>query len=260
MLVEMECFLEMTINEIANFFWHGPNLSVYEIHCLKSFVRHNFTVNLWTFGPINAPSGVNVCDASKFYAVDDIQTFNQRGKQGCLAAFSDAFRYKVLKHVGGWWFDTDCLCLRDQSEFAKLCVDRSIVAGYENGRGDINGAAIRFVSEPLLDQAIEMMEQKLIESNRSFSWGAIGPKLVTELVKKNNLANEVLPLEYFYPIHCKRASDAIDPNTLQSVKTQCSNAYVYHCWNEMLTRAGVDKNKYPPTGSYLNEKFSELDQ
>ena len=31
---------------------------------------------------------------------------------GSLAAFSNLFRYKLLLERGGWWVDTDVICLR----------------------------------------------------------------------------------------------------------------------------------------------------
>lgn len=250
----------MNNKEIANFFWYGKPLSIYEIYCLKSFVKNNWIVNLWTFDKnINAPGLVNICDAGIFYQIDDIQTFTQRGKQGCIAAFSDAFRYKVLQKYRGWWFDTDCICLKNQSEFFTLSQNKRIVAGYENGRGDINGAALRFVDSNLSNLALEMMERKLVERNRSISWGEIGPKLITKLVLENNLYTDILSKEYFYPLHCKHALDAIDPNKTESLEKITKNSYVYHCWNEMLTRGNVDKNNMPVEGSFLYKKFKELD-
>jgi hypothetical protein len=245
--------------EIANFFWHGNSLSIYEIGCIKSFIVNDFEVNVWTFNPnLNVPEGATICDANKFYSVSDIMTFSQRGKQGCLAAFSDAFRYKVLAEIEGWWFDTDCLCLRPQEDFKDLYSNRSIIAGYENSRNLINGAVLRFLDNSLLNAAIKMMEEKLVEKNRHVSWGEIGPKLITKLVENNNLHSNILPISYFYPIHCKSASDAINPEKLSYMENKCSTSYVYHCWNEMLSRAGVDKTTMPPSGSFLHKKFKEL--
>lgn len=246
--------------QIANFFWHGQPLSLYETYCIKSFVKHNWIVNLWTFDSnINAPYNVNICDANIFYQINDIQTFTQRGKQGCIAAFSDAFRYKVLQKYQGWWFDTDCICLKDQSEFNTLKENKNIVAGYENGRGDINGAVLTFVNSTLSDIALNMMETKLAEKNRSIGWGEIGPKLITKLVLENKLVSDILSTEYFYPLHCKHAIDVINKDKTESIESITANSYVYHCWNEMLTRGGVNKNEMPVEGSFLYKKFKELD-
>jgi tRNA(Ile)-lysidine synthetase-like protein len=111
-----------TNKEVANFFWHGNPMSKYELGCISSFIKNNWIVRVWAFSNITVPDGAEVCDANLFYKEEDIQTFVQKKKVGCLAAFSDAFRYKVLKHSEGWWFDTDCICLKDQSEFKPILI------------------------------------------------------------------------------------------------------------------------------------------
>ena len=247
----------MSSKEVANFFWHGNPLSIYEICCLKSFVKHNWIVNLWSFDKnVNVPDNVNVCDASNFYKIEDIQTFTQQGKQGCIAAFSDAFRYKVLQKYQGWWFDTDCICLKDQSEFFTLTQNKRIVAGYENNRRDINGAILNFVDSDLASLALSMMEKTLIEKNRSISWGEIGPKLITELVKNKNLEDEIFPQNYFYPIHYKNALDIFDETKLLDIINLCKESYTLHLWNEVLKKKKINKNPVPDNNSFMNKLFN----
>ena len=255
----MDYFLKMkTDKEVANFFWHGNPMSKYEIGCISSFIKNNWIVRVWAFSNIAVPDGAEVCNANLFYKEEDIQTFVQKKKVGCLAAFSDAFRYKVLKHSEGWWFDTDCICLKDQSEFKQLYKDRKIIAGYEKSDLIINGAVLKFVDTQLASTAETMLEDILTLRNRRVGWGEIGPRLVTSLVDSHSLSNDILPIEYFYPVHCKYALDALDPKKTSYINDKCKNSFVYHCWNEMLSRANVDKNIDPPVGSFLYNKFSHV--
>lgn len=253
----MDCSLKMQTNkEIANFFWHGNPLSLYEIKCLESFVKKNFIVNLWCFKEFKVPDGVNLCDANKFYKEEDIQTFVQKKKVGCLAAFSDAFRYEVLENQPGWWFDTDCICLKDQTEFKTLYADRKIIAGFESLE-NINGAVLNIPDKEILQKIKLRLTEILLTRNRRIGWGEIGPRLITQIVKDFNLEKDIFSTNYFYPITSKNALIVLDPNEILIVNEKCKDSFIYHYWSEMFSRANVNKNEMPPLGSFLYEKFKE---
>lgn len=242
--------------EIANFFWHGNPLSFYETKCLQSFVKMNFVVNLWCFKEFKVPEGVNLCNANKFYKEEDIQTFVQKKKVGCLAAFSDAFRYEVLENYGGWWFDTDCICLKDQSEFKQLYKNKKIIAGFESSE-NVNGAVLNIPDHKILKEIKLKLNEILLLRNRRVGWGEIGPRLITQIIKDFNLEKDILPVNYFYPITSKNALIVLDPNETLFVTERCKNSFVYHYWSEMFSRAEINKKEMPPIGSFLYEKFKE---
>lgn len=238
--------------QVANFFWYG-DLTPYEVMCINSFVKNNFIVNLWSFKDFNLPS-VNFCNIEKFYKLSDIQNFWQDGKQGSLAAFSDAVRYHILKNFGGWWFDTDCVCFKDQSYFFELTTNKKIVAGWEDST-NINGAVLNFSDSNFADKAFEMFNVISKEKNNSFIWGDIGPKLITTLIKENKLEDEILPREYFYPIHYKNALDVFDETKLLETKNICKDSYTLHLWNEILRKKKINKNIIPNNKSFISNLF-----
>lgn len=242
--------------EIANFFWHGPPMSLYERNCILSFVNHNFYVNVWSFTPRELPPGVHLCDPLRYFKIEDIESINQDNKQGCLAAFSDAFRYSVLQDIGGWWFDTDCICLKDQTEFKNLKNNKSIIAGFEN-ENIINGAVLNFVDPQLAAQAYQLLNQILSNKNRTIRWGEIGPKLITRLINEQGLLEEVFPAPAFYPVHWKNALSALNPELTEEINKKCANSYVYHYWNEIIKKNGIDKSVPPPVGSFIYEQFAK---
>lgn len=239
----------MEDRQVANFFWHG-DLTIYEVACINSFVKNNFVVNLWSFNNFNLPS-VNFCNIEQFYKLSDIQKFSQDGKQGSLAVFSDAVRYHILKKFGGWWFDTDCFCFRDQSDFFQLTQDKKIVAGWEDST-NINGAVLNFVDSELAGKAFDLFTEISTEKNNSFKWGDIGPKLITQLIKENNLESNVQPYNYFYPIHYKNTLDMFDESKFVETSTSCKNSYILHLWNEILRKKKIDKNIIPNNKSLIN--------
>jgi hypothetical protein len=251
----MECFLKM--KETANFFWHGPSLSLYEIYCLSSFLEQGFTVNLWTFKKYKVPTGINLKNVDEFFKIEDINKFVQDGTEGSLAAFSDAVRYHVLNSYGGWWFDTDCFCLKAEKEFKNLKTGKKIIAGWEDSK-HINGAVLSFQNKELAKKSISMLYSICEEKNYKLSWGDIGPKLITLLVKDTNTINDILDQKYFYPIHYKEALKFLDPNSLNELTVKTKDSFVIHLWNEILKKNNINKNQFPPTNSFLYKKFLKI--
>lgn len=245
------------IKEKAHFFWHGPPLSIYEIFCIRSFLKNNFDVHLWTFEHINAPSGVVLENAGRFYSRDYIQTLTQAGVKGSLPSFASAFRLELLSEVDGWWFDTDCFCLRDQSDFKNLAESRQITAGWEDEK-QINNGVLHFGDKDIAKKAKILRDEIVNYRNKNLEWGDIGPRLITMLVKNNNLEEDILDTNFFYPEHYTRALDALDPEKTKLLFKKTEDSYLYHYWNEIFRRNNVDKSILPPTGSYLREKFDSL--
>jgi mannosyltransferase OCH1-like enzyme len=243
--------------QIANFFWHGAPLSLYEHACLSSFVKSNFTVNLWTFDHLVVPQGVNLKNASDFFNVEDISKFTQDGKIGSLAAFSDAIRYHILNQQGGWWFDTDCFCLKNEKDFKELAVNKKIVAGWED-ENNINGAVLYFNDKEIAKASLIFLDNICKEKAYNFRWGDIGPKLITSLIKSTDTLNDVVPTDCFYPVHYKDTMNFLNPKLTNEVENTVKNSYVVHLWNEIITKKQIDKSIMPPVGSFLYKKFLEV--
>jgi hypothetical protein len=97
-------------------FWHGEALSPYELFCLKSFIACGYAVDLYTYDVnLVVPAGVRVCDAAELASRDEVFVYQSEGLgKGSPSAFSNYFRYKLLAEKGGWWIDTDVVCLTDR--------------------------------------------------------------------------------------------------------------------------------------------------
>ena len=77
--------------------------------CLKSFVENGHTVHLYTYDKIgNIPDGVIIKDGNEILDKSEIYTY----KNGSVSAFSNLFRFTVLYKKGGYWIDTDLLCVK----------------------------------------------------------------------------------------------------------------------------------------------------
>ena len=109
----------------ANFFWIG-NLSNYEILTLKSYISNGFDVKLWTYEnkipniAIIKDLDLKIENAEKILEEDLIYKFSQGSQKASPASFANLFRLHLMIKEGGWWFDLDCICLKNVKEFRAL--------------------------------------------------------------------------------------------------------------------------------------------
>ena len=99
----------MNDNHVIQSLWIGPALSPMERLGINSFLRHGHEFHLYTYTPVgNVPQGVTMRDAREIIPLSlvDYTKFPR------LAIFADLFRYKLLLDKGGWWVDTDTVCMR----------------------------------------------------------------------------------------------------------------------------------------------------
>lgn len=243
----METFMNKLV---ANFFWHGT-LTLYEFMCISSFVDQGFEVNVWSYQTLKLPVGANLKDATEILPIEHLTAYTQNKQPQNLAAFSDVFRFTMLHKAGGWWFDTDCVCLRPAKDFVDLIGNRKVVAGKEDNKW-VASVAIYFDDKATSALFLDELHKRCITSNNKFKgWGWIGPKLLTDVITQNNLFDEMCPETMFCPVSWKNYSLLFQPNMTKVVDDLCEQSYTCHLWNELFKRDGIDKNAIPPEGSWL---------
>lgn len=241
--------------EIAHFFWHGAPLSIYENSCIRSFCVHGFDVHVWSYDPVDLPVGATSHDANQILPRSDLTRYKQDGQPKNIAAFTDFFRYELLSHHDGWWFDTDVLCLKPASVFSGF--KQRLVVGYESEEL-INGAVLRINDKSLARELKSRSDSIAQAGNNCFRWGAVGPSLITELSHESGYAIQPVASKVFYPINWREAEVVLDPMRRDEAAARCREACCYHLWNEILRRAAIPKMLMPPTGSFLHETFVAL--
>lgn len=248
------------MNEVANFFWEGK-ISVYERMALKSFVQNDFDVRIWSYNEIRFP-GTTWVDANLILSKDFFEKFkfskDPESVSGNLAAFANIFRVRLLtRNLGEWWFDIDCVCLKNQSEFKKLKNGRKIVVGWQDTLS-INNACLSFIDK-LTAEKLSTEQTKIIEEQLDLSsflktvsgWSELGARLITEFVKQNNLIGEVIPAKVFYPVHYNETPLLINPLYTKTLQDATSESHCFHLWNETFTMKEF-KHSPPPEGSFLD--------
>ena len=246
--------------EVANFFWYGKPISLYEEMSLKSFIQNGFEVNVWSYMDLDLPEGAILRNAEEIISQDHLFKYTQGGQPRNLAAFSDVFRYNLLQQKPGeWWFDIDCICLKEAVEFVQLKQNKKFVAGWEDY--DKRSANCAAMTIPDADVALGLVQKqkRICDTVEDISWGDIGPRLITYYCRENNMVEEILPIDVFYPMGYWETEKLYEVGAIESVWERCKDSHVLHLWNEILSRNSVDKTVWPVENCFLHHVFKTIE-
>jgi hypothetical protein len=226
-------------------FWHGPELSPYEIACLNSFTMFGSEVALYSYEPIaNLPPHVIAKDARAILPRDSLNDFPINGVPS-MAHFTDYFRFVMFTKTDEIWVDTDMLLLRDFDLNAK-----GDLIGKETP-SSICTALLRL--DPDQPQLAELIQRVEAMKGTPIKWGATGPRLLTAVygVKAG------LPETLFYPVHFDDYYKPFLPRYFDECESLCSDAFTLHLWNNRIVKMGLFKRVGPPVGSFLHHLFEQ---
>jgi hypothetical protein len=236
------------VNRIVQGLWIGSDLSALEYLSISSFLANGHEYHLYTYGDVgNVPAGTVVKDGAEI--LPDSMIFQYRQHKS-YSAFSNFFRYKLLLDRGGWWIDTDLVCLKpfDFPEEYVFSSERAV------GNEFINVGAIKApAGSELMAYAWDVCMGK---DREELVWGEVGPRLMADGVKKFSLERYVRRPEAFCPIGYGDWQKILEPGVSWEMGAA---TYAIHLWNESWRRAAQDKNRrYHPDCLYeqLQRKYS----
>lgn len=232
-------------------FWHGERLSPYQWLCLKSFVDHGHDFVLYSYDRIDAPVGVELRDATQFLPRERVFFYSSGPGAGSVSAFSNLFRYRLLHDEGGWWVDTDVVCLSRDVPVA------DVVLGWQDESRDLVGSAV--LKFPRAHHFVAELCRAAEEMGTEVEWGQAGPDLVTLLVRRHSLENRVSDASLMYPVPPRDAIHTLMPAHRDGIRANARGASFLHLWNEVLRRSAVLDAVAPPPGSFLGELFEKHD-
>ena len=240
--------------EVANFFW-GGDLTPYEEANFLSFLHNGFNVNVWSYQKLTLPKEIVNRDANEIISKEFLMKFNQNFQKSNMSSFSNLFRYELILKEGGWWFDSDCICLKDVSDFSKLANNQKFVLALENP--DLVGSSVMYINDKNIAQMLlDETNKRINKNNYKFFWGEIGPYLITDVFKAKNLFEKTIKTEYFYKIKPEEFHILFDPDSTLNVQTLLKDSFVCHTWNEMFRKFDIEKKKLPPKNSYLSDHIT----
>lgn len=239
----------------AHMFWAYGELSKLERLAAISFVANGFRLKLWSYSEIsNVPPGVELCDARRI--IPESRVFTYHG--GSYAGFADVFRYSVLSLEGGLWADTDVICLAPACAVKALGENGFIVTERTKSSSvQINVNVIHHPApEPgdVIDLARVLGDQFPIDK---LTYGDIGPKLVTMLVKSYpGLAPAIMSPEFANPVDWWDCPQRL----ITGAGEVPEGTWFLHCYNELWRRAGTDKNAPYPQDSMLGKVYARYEE
>lgn len=230
--------------------WIGSELSVMERLSIASFLAQGHEYHLYVYEDVkHLPDGTLIKDgneilpSSMIFQYPDFKSY---------AGFSNFFRYKLLSEKGGWWVDTDMVCLQP-FDFADAYVFSSEMS---DGQDVITSGAIKApAGSKVMSYAWNVCQRKSIEN---LTWGETGPRLMDEAVRRFSLQKFTRPSSVFCPISYSDWKKVLQPGEIQLFD---KTTYALHLWNEMWRRAALDKNQaFHPQCLYEELKRKTLPQ
>ncbi len=212
-------------NRIIQGLWVGSALSVMEKLSITSFLRNGHEYHLYTYNDLaNVPTGTIIKDANEILSAAAIFQYKDRPS---YAGFANYFRYKLER--GGWWADSDIVCLKPFDFPDEYVFSSELNVGHEL----VNCGAIK-VPKGSEAMAYAWSVCRTKKPDR-LVWGETGPRLMSEVVKKHHLDKYQKPYFTFCPISEWRK--VLEPHV--AIHPQ---AYAIHLWNEEWRLANQDKN------------------
>jgi hypothetical protein len=234
---------------VAHFqsFWFGDVLPPCQTLCMKSFIDHGHEYDLYCYASPVVPRGVRVLDANEILSRREVFFYRRGRETGSVAGFANLFRYQLLAMRGGWWVDTDVLCLSSRIPEGETFLER------EN-EDQICNAVMKF---PSGHSFVKALCEKSREAGQDLEWGQTGPRLVSELAKQMGLWDQVEVQKHAYPIHWTEAYLPVTPSGRRAAYEKTQSAAFLHLWNEVFRLQGSVKLHNPPNGSLLAEIYKK---
>jgi len=235
-------------NDIIQGLWIGSALSTMEQLSIASFLGHGHQYHLYVYDEVkNVPAGTSVKDANEILPAASIFQYRDRPS---YAGFSNYFRYKLLFERGGWWADSDMVCLRP-FDFIDEYVFSTEIRGTDQF---VNCGVIK--APPGSDAMGFAWEVCKTKDPQKIVWGETGPHLAAQAVTKFGLEAYAKPYYVFCSI--------IDWHKLLEpyVAAIDERAYAVHLWNEYWRSSQQDKNgAYHPACIYeqLKQRYLSSD-
>jgi hypothetical protein len=242
----------MTKNNIIQGLWIGPELSLMERLSVSSFLQNGHQYHLYVYGDVkNVPVGTVIKDGNEILPSSRIFQYKQ---YATYAGFSNFFRYKLLLERGGWWADTDTICLRPFDFPEEYVFSSEIAEGLEVINSGICKAP---AGSKVMAYAWGVCEAK---DPDKLVWGETGPRLMGEAVRKYSLERYKQSAQVFCPLGYAEWHKVLEAD-VDIRLDECS--YAIHLWNEKWRAAGQNKNaEYPERCFYeqLKRRYFTLQQ
>ena len=224
--------------------WIGEKLSKLEQLSIQSFLDYGHEYVLYTYNIIkDMPEGAVLKDANK--VIPKKQIFKYKDYDS-YAGFADLFRYKLLLEKGGFWVDTDIVCVKPfKFKTDYLVASENIKIDNKNAVKVTNCVLKAPPNSKIMDYCYHTASKG---NPQELSWGETGPDLVHQAFIKYKMIDYIAHPDVFCPINWWEWNQYYQSDIEYQLEeklrdeSSVSSLYAYHFWNEMWRRNNVDKN------------------
>lgn len=224
--------------------WVGNPMTKIQEVSLSSFIYHGHELILYVYDmDMRVPDGVQ-----KAFAGDIMDESEMFLVQNTYAAFSDLFRYRMIKKTGLAWVDADTICLSpnwDDLGDTYACLENETVVG-------------GVLSLPQNSKALDFLIKESTQFDKTkIKWTNVGPELVDKAFRTYKLMNYVHPMETFCGIHWSQWQNLWKPEKFKEIRRLERSSKSLSVYHSMTTRGGIDKNVLPKGSAmeYFYKKF-----
>lgn len=227
--------------------WIGSQLSVPHKIALSSFLHYGHKVKLYVYDQsIEVPNGVIKEDANNILSSKRIFIHHNQ-----YAAFSDIFRYYMIKQTGEFWIDTDSFC------FSEDFFEKNEYVFVEEAKDEYCGNLLKVPqNSDFINWLCESAEKKLDDKNKNGiqitdeashwkSWSFIGPGLLTEGIELFGLKEFAISREEGHLIDIRKEDPSdlfYNPERLDEFLSRIENATSGSFFNSVFKHKNIDKN------------------
>lgn len=233
------------MSNIVQSLWIGGTLSKMEQLSARSFIDNGHEYHLYTYGDVkNIPEGVVVKDGNDILPESEIFRY----KNGSVSAFSNYFRFMMLHKKGGYWADTDLICVKPFVFEEEYVIASEPIQEYEGQL--VTSCFIKLPKNSAVTLSainIQKAHKKLILSGE-MTWGS-GPQTIKAIVEKHNLQKYILSWNNVCSCRWDHGESIVNPNKkahpkiISRMNEIPDKMVAIHLWNEVWRRKGVNKNK-----------------
>jgi hypothetical protein len=224
--------------------WIGEKLSIMEQLCISSFLQNGHTFHLYVYNDVAyVPEGTVLKDANELISSKRIFKYKNFNS---YAAFANLFRYKLLFQKGGYWVDTDVVCLkpfrfRRDFMFTNIPIRNRpldfLIKRYRSSNWFIKANAGSEIMNYCYNEASKRDPEKL-------SWGETGSQLINTAIRKFGMQGYIASQDTFFPIRYQQWRQLISNSFIGTHKwaRYQHSSYAIHLYHEMWRRNNINKN------------------
>jgi hypothetical protein len=196
---------------------------------------------------MTVPDGVIKKDANQVMPESELFLI-----QNSYAAFSDLFRYRMIKNTGRAWVDADTICLSSNWNFK----NNTFASLEESNTGSsVVGGVLGL---PQNSEIVEyLVKESTLYDKSKITWSQVGPVLLDKAFKKFNYMNYTHPQETFCGIKVQEFEYLWNPDKLDYILSLEKISKSISVYNQMATKHKKDKNNFQKGSplDYFYKKF-----